>query len=636
MTPMALLRACGLPHAWVAQERYVLLAAGARAVELGLAAWRAWREAPRRPRHLHLIVAGAPTVAPTGTHGSAARETALAVELARRWPVMTPNVHRVAFDDGRLQWLLLPGEPGTGMLELVARVDAFCIDRAIAASSLDDARRLARTCMRLASPDAMLAIEGPSTPTLDAFRAAGFRRLDDATRSAVSTRRGVAPEGQASTGDDGRTGAAVIVLRRDPSFPARATARAPTAASPDDRHALIVGAGLAGCATAQALAEHGWTSTLLERDAEVARGGSGQLAGLFHGIVHVRDGPHARVGRAAALEAHGAIAEAIACAGVRGSTTGLLQLLAADVDVVELQSRADMLRLPRAYVEALDPAAASRRAGVRLDRPAWFFAQGGWVDPVGLAGAHLLRAGAKVERRFGVAVDRLRPSPDGWELLDRRGAVLARGATVVLANAGDAPRLAGVAWPVDEVRGQTGMLRLGDAARVSVPRLAIGGGGYVVPLTDGTLFFGATAQRDDRDPSWRSTDHAENLCRLVSLWPDAPVDIAARDPAAGGGRVGWRAVTRDRLPLLGRVPSLAEIPTSEVDRLDRVPRVPGLFVHAGLGTRGISWSMLGAQVVAATIAGAPAPLEASLLDALDPARFLLRARRRARASIVSS
>jgi tRNA 5-methylaminomethyl-2-thiouridine biosynthesis bifunctional protein len=60
-----------------------------------------------------------------------------------------------------------------------------------------------------------------------------------------------------------------------------------------------------------------------------------------------------------------------------------------------------------------------------------------------------------------------------------------------------------------------------------------------------------------------------------------------------------------------------------------VARRPGLFLFSALGSRGIAWAELGAQVLAAQISGAPVPLEASLVDALDPARFALRAARRA-------
>jgi tRNA 5-methylaminomethyl-2-thiouridine biosynthesis bifunctional protein len=60
-----------------------------------------------------------------------------------------------------------------------------------------------------------------------------------------------------------------------------------------------------------------------------------------------------------------------------------------------------------------------------------------------------------------------------------------------------------------------------------------------------------------------------------------------------------------------------------------VPRTPGLFVFSALASRGISWAALGAQSLASLISGAPCPLEASLLDAVDAGRFVSRAACRA-------
>jgi tRNA 5-methylaminomethyl-2-thiouridine biosynthesis bifunctional protein len=65
-----------------------------------------------------------------------------------------------------------------------------------------------------------------------------------------------------------------------------------------------------------------------------------------------------------------------------------------------------------------------------------------------------------------------------------------------------------------------------------------------------------------------------------------------------------------------------------VDQPRFVPRVPGLFVFTALGSRGISWAPLGARTLASWITAAPAPLEASLMDAIDPARFISREKRR--------
>jgi tRNA 5-methylaminomethyl-2-thiouridine biosynthesis bifunctional protein len=77
------------------------------------------------------------------------------------------------------------------------------------------------------------------------------------------------------------------------------------------------------------------------------------------------------------------------------------------------------------------------------------------------------------------------------------------------------------------------------------------------------------------------------------------------------------------------VPNEATLSRNPGERLDQVPRRPGLHVFSALGSRGICWATLGAQVLAARISGAAMPLESSLVEALDPARFALRAARRA-------
>jgi tRNA 5-methylaminomethyl-2-thiouridine biosynthesis bifunctional protein len=89
-------------------------------------------------------------------------------------------------------------------------------------------------------------------------------------------------------------------------------------------------------------------------------------------------------------------------------------------------------------------------------------------------------------------------------------------------------------------------------------------------------------------------------------------------------RVAWRCVSDDRLPLIGAVPDEAAAAGQRCERVSRMPRRPGLYVFSALGSRGIGWAALGAQVVASLITGAPVPLEARLLDAVDPARFFVR------------
>jgi tRNA 5-methylaminomethyl-2-thiouridine biosynthesis bifunctional protein len=95
------------------------------------------------------------------------------------------------------------------------------------------------------------------------------------------------------------------------------------------------------------------------------------------------------------------------------------------------------------------------------------------------------------------------------------------------------------------------------------------------------------------------------------------------------------------LPVIGAVPaalavgggsSVAAKASGRLDQPRLVPRASGLYVFTALGSRGIASASLGSQILAAAIAGAPAPVEADLLDAVDPARFLVRQFRRDEAS----
>ena len=157
-----------------------------------------------------------------------------------------------------------------------------------------------------------------------------------------------------------------------------------------------------------------------------------------------------------------------------------------------------------------------------------------------------------------------------------------------------------------------------------LPKLPVAGSGYVLPCVAGQAVFGATAQPGDADARVRLDDHRENLEKLARLLGDG----AAIDLATLQGRTGWRWTANDRLPLIGAVPDVQAEGVGSADQPRFLPRQDGLFVFAALGSRGIGSSVLGARLLAAWVSGAPSPVGASLMDAVDPARFAARAARK--------
>ena len=589
-----------LPQRWRGRGRFVVLDTAFGLGDSFFATWQAWREDPERCARLVFIATCAqpPSCDDLRAAGRDGLQVDLVDALLRAWPPLTPDLHRLSFEAGRVELLLALGDTQAWLRELVAEVDAFNIDGGAAV----DAERVCKSIGRLAAPGATLV----ATAVNDGWRA----HLATAGFEVVGASR---PANEVDPGDP-------ICARFAPAFTRRRALSRLRGRAAIEPHALVVGAGLAGCAAAWALAEHGWRSTLLERRPQIASEASGNPAGLFHGIVNAQDGVHARFNRAAALATHPAVQAALN-RGVPGRADGVLRL-ETSLDVPQMRALLQSVGLPPGYVQALSAREASARADLPLAHPCWFYPGGGWVQPGGLARTFLERAGALAEVRATADAHALQRTPSGWRVLDAHGHTLGEAQTLVLANAGDALRLLGAPdWPIDAVRGQ---ISVGDASQLSAPNLPIAGSGYLLPAVDGRVMFGATAQRDDTDPSVRAADHTLNLAQLARLLGHP----TALDPTSLEGRTAWRCSAVDRLPVIGAVPD----PDARGARLDQprfVPRLPGLYVFSALGSRGITWSALGAQVLASWVTGAPAPVGASLLDAVDPARFVSRRVRRA-------
>lgn len=585
----------GLPQRWRGRERFTILETGFGLGNNFLATWAAWRDDPARCERLFFVsIEKHPLLPPDLVRAHAASPApGLARQLIDAWPPASCNLHLLDFEGGRVRLLLALGDVQAWARELVARVDAFYLDGFAPARcpAMWD-RAVFAMLARLAAPDATAATWSAARAVRDGLQSAGFVV-------------------HAAPGSGGKRD--MTLARYAPRFtpPAPPGRRLPAQAP---SHALVVGAGLAGAATARALALQGIACTVIDRHAEPAAEASGNPAGLFHGAVMGHDGPHARWLRAAALVAESTLRAAVA-RGVPGCIDGLLQLQG-QVSLPTMQALLERQALPARYVHAVSAASASQMAAITLERPAWFYPGGGWIDPAAVVRDALATPGVTF---CGVTnVQRISRQGATWQLFDANDRVLAEAPLLVLANADDALRLA--ALPRAWLQRQRGQVSYGYNATARTPRIPVASGGYVLGLLDGRLLFGATRQINDADVAVRDRDHRDNLAKAAQLLNDLPLP----DLPALHGRVGWRATSADRLPLVGAAPDIGAPRTSRADAPRLLARQTGLWLHCGLGSRGLVSATLGAELVAAQVSGAPWPLEADLVDAIDPARCLLR------------
>ena len=115
--------------------------------------------------------------------------------------------------------------------------------------------------------------------------------------------------------------------------------------------------------------------------------------------------------------------------------------------------------------------------------------------------------------------------------------------------------------------------------------------------------MGASYERDCDLPAIKQQDHDQNWARLQRLLPQAAAVLA--DEFNAGAVHGWagiRCATPGRLPLLGciaRRSSGAEV-----------------WMCTGMGSRGLTFSALCAELITAQLHGEPLPVERQLAQAL--------------------
>ncbi|UVW30500.1 FAD-dependent 5-carboxymethylaminomethyl-2-thiouridine(34) oxidoreductase MnmC [Massilia sp. H6] len=493
---------------------------------------------------------------------------------------LQPGFHRIPQDDPRLSLTLLamPLEPA--LAQLGAQPDAVFVAKVAGTG-------FARPLARLVASQARLYASG----------------LDQEQRAAL------AAQGFVFSGD----GEAVFASRKP---------RLPVPPTPE-RRALIVGAGLAGAAAAASLCARGWLVTLVEHHPAPAMEASGNLAGIFMPLLSRDDNIPTRLTRAAYLYALRAWRQLGGIGGaIEGQACGVLQL-ARDANHAEVARAIDRAgSYPPEFARWLEREQAEALLGLPAPDGAWLFAQGGWARPGSVCEAMLASCGERLTRRFGVGPVRLERAGEQWQARTEDGAVVAQAPTAVLASGAGARHLAQSAdLPLAALRGQVTHLPSGAAPNLP---LVLCREAYLTPAAGGIVCAGATYDLDD-DPSLRASSQQENIARLRALVSDP----LAAEGAPLAGRVGFRCVAPDRLPLVGRLPDVAAAGATE--RLRELARHPGLHCLLGYASRGLIWAPLAAELLAAQLEGEPLPLETALVDALDPARFVLRARRPGRA-----
>ncbi|MDH1657574.1 bifunctional tRNA (5-methylaminomethyl-2-thiouridine)(34)-methyltransferase MnmD/FAD-dependent 5-carboxymethylaminomethyl-2-thiouridine(34) oxidoreductase MnmC [Pseudomonas mosselii] len=527
--------------------------------------------------------------------------------LLDQYVAIHPGFQQLSLDDGRVTLTLMIGDALEQLPQLDARIDAWFLDGFAPAKNPD-----------MWTPELFAQLARLSHPgtTLGTFTTTGWvRRSLIEAGFTMKKVPGIGKKWEVMHG----------VYSGGPAAPAAPWYARP-ASLPGPREALVIGAGLAGSATARSLAARGWQVCVLERHDGPAQEASGNPQGVLY----------------LKLSAHGTALSQMILSGFgytrrwlehlqRGQDWDACGVLQLAFDEKESERQAKLANaFDNSLLRQVDREQAEAAAGVALASGGLFYPEGGWVHPPALCQAQLEHPRIRLLGHANVIA--LRKAEGLWQAWDGER-LLASAPLVVLAGAADVrgfPACAGL--PLKRIRGQ--ITRLPATAASRELRTVVCADGYVAPSRGDEHTLGASFDFHSEDLAPTVAEHRGNL----ALLDDISADLATRlrtaelDPAQLQGRAAFRCTSPDYLPIVGPLADVEAFNQAYAMLAKDARQVPdvacpwleGLYVNSGHGSRGLITAPLSGELIAAWVSGEPLPLPRAVAEACHPNRFSLR------------
>lgn len=553
----------------------------------------------------------------------------IADEFVRRLPTVRRGVHRIAFTSRRVMLTLVLGDVRERLAQIEMSADAWFLDGFAPSRNPE---------MWTESVLADVAAASAVGATIATYTVAGaVRRGLAAAGFELERRPGFARKREALAGrlrDDASNSRIHPAAVATPWFvrPSLASlSRGNGGASP---RIAVIGAGIAGCAAAERLASRGFDVSVIDRERIPASGASGNPSAVVMPVLTHDDSPLARFTAEGFAFVQRWVDDLTNGAAIE--RCGVAQLPRNDRWRERLRSGLALAEAMPEFAQWLDRDDLANQCGGPVASDGVWFPSGAIVDPARVCDA-ALASSPRIRRVLGREVGSLRREGETWCVLDPQGASIAAAEAVVWTTGFELDALPGglaSSLPVRRARGQIAYVPATPASRAL--RCVVCRDGYVLPERGGEHVIGATYDRHDVSLALRPDEH-EDLVARAREWLTALADVV-HEPVRG--RASIRAESPDKLPLVGPAPDVdfyhgtygglhhgrpyESYPTGRV--------VPGLWMSVGHGSRGFVTAALSAELLASEIAGEPLPVDRYVLEALHPARFLIRDYRRAPAA----
>lgn len=576
---------------WQQKAQFTILENGFGLGTNFLATLAAWRKAPGQCKRLDYVSIERYPVSAQELVQFATPELAQeAHELSTQWPDCLPGFHTLYFDEGRVRLTLVFHDSEFIAPKLHLRYDALFLDGFSPAKNPQMwSEKLLRTLARYASEGATVSTWCTRGSVRDVLSSASF---------SIEKKKGFGQKRERLWG--------VMTAKRN-----KETLR-------QVKDVVVVGAGLAGANVAYQLAQAGVRVRVVDEAVVPGAGASALCWGILHPHYSRDDNLLSRLSREGFLATRSLIDILEAKTGrTLFSPTGCLQMAHSDEiykSWCDARGKNLPFALPATYAELLDAKSAGLAAGLELRRGGWLFHKAGMVRAGALC--RTLMEVAAVPYRGNTSVVAVQKTQAGWLLRGAMGEVIDEAEDVVICAANHSAQLAhSPHLGLEPLPGRITFLRDIDLEGLKMP---VSGEGYITRMDDGYVSVGATYELPATEPWEETAAHEDNLQKLSSLLIE-PTDVVVT-----GSYQGVRAAGLGRLPAVGPACDEAawlEAHKAQPSRFDfSGMEQKGLWVCAGLGSRGLSFSARSAEILVSLMTTASVPADKSLLQALSPER----------------
>ena len=395
------------------------------------------------------------------------------------------------------------------------------------------------------------------------------------------------------------------------------------------KEVTVLGAGLAGCLSASALEKRGYKVSLIDRHALPAGEASGHHHSILYPKLSIETEPVPRINFHAILYASAYYQPF--WKNKIGKKCGIILLPRTEIEEKQYRVISEYTKDHEKFVRFLPSKELEAIAGVKLtSNGGLFFANLGWLPTIEVCRKLIAQSNIRLIQS-DIENIVYNDKNESWSLFDRKGSNIKQSPILVLACSYGCQQFAQTQYlPIKKVRGQISYLPVTNASKKL--NTIVCGHGYLSPAHDNIHCCGATYNNDNGEKLIRTTDNQRNLDTITKTDFELGKLFKGMSAKHLAGWAHFRCTTSDYLPIVGQVPDIKRM-VSDFHALRSNARasiaakgsyLKNLYINCGLGSRGLTYAPLAAEILASDIANEFPPLGADLRLAMHPARFIIR------------